>query len=238
MKANVSSSLWPATRIPLHHGTSSVLGGLNSLRPRRNGRHFADDIFKCIFLNENVWIPMKISLKFVPNGTINNIPALVRIMAWRRPGDKPLSEPMMVRLPTHICATRPQWVNIRNFTWKSYHNIYPQHYNDVIMDAIMSQITNLTIVDSTVYFGADQRKHQSSASLAFVRGIHRSSVNCLHKGPVTRKMFPLDDVILNAQPMANLITVQIIATLFFTIHRATLLHHNHVDVIYFIDRSR
>ena len=70
----------------------------NPLRPRQNGRHFADDIFNSIFINENVWIPIKISLKFVPNGLIkiNNIPALVQIMAWRRPGDKPLSEPMMV----------------------------------------------------------------------------------------------------------------------------------------------
>ena len=53
-------------------------------------------------------ISIKISLKFVPNGPINNIPALVQIMAWRRPGDKPLSEPMMVSLLTHICVTRPQ----------------------------------------------------------------------------------------------------------------------------------
>ena len=58
------------------------------------------------FLNENVWIPVTISLKFVPKGPINNIPALVQIMAWRRSGDKPLSEPMMVSLPTHICVTR------------------------------------------------------------------------------------------------------------------------------------
>ena len=82
----------------------------NTLRPRQNGRHFADDIFKCIFLNENNWIPVKISLKFVPKGPINNTPALVEIMAWRRPGDKPLSEPIMVNLPTHICVTWPQWV--------------------------------------------------------------------------------------------------------------------------------
>ena len=81
---------------------------LNTLRPWQHGRHFADDIFKCIFLNENVWIPIKISLKFVSKGPIHNIPALVQIMAWRRPGDKPLSEPMMVTLPTHICVTRPQ----------------------------------------------------------------------------------------------------------------------------------
>ena len=88
----------------------------NTLRPRQNGRHFADDIFKYIFLNENVWIPIKISLKFVPKGRINNIPALVLIIAWRRPGDKPLSETMMVSLPTHICVTRPQWVKNTNFT--------------------------------------------------------------------------------------------------------------------------
>ena len=83
---------------------------LPTLRPRQNGRHFADDIFKWIFLNENVWTSIKISLKFVPRGPISNIPALVQIMAWRRSGDKPLSEPMMVRLLTHICVTRPQWV--------------------------------------------------------------------------------------------------------------------------------
>ena len=83
---------------------------LNTLRPRQNGRHFADDTFKSIFMNENVWISINISLKFVPRGAINNIPTLVQVMAWRRPGDKPLSEPMMVRLPTHICVTRPQWV--------------------------------------------------------------------------------------------------------------------------------
>ena len=77
---------------------------VNTLRPRENGRHFADDIFKCIFLNENVWIPIRNSVKFVPKGPINNIPALVQIMAWRRPGDKPLSEPMVVSLTTHICV--------------------------------------------------------------------------------------------------------------------------------------
>ena len=69
----------------------------NSFRPRQNGGRFADDVFKCIFLNENVWIPIKISLMFVPKGQINNVTALVQIMAWRRTGDKPLSELMMTR---------------------------------------------------------------------------------------------------------------------------------------------
>ena len=70
------------------------------------------------------------------------------------------------------------------------------HYNDVIMNRMASQITSLTIVYSPVYSGADQRKHQSSASLAFVRGIYRWAVNFPHKRPVTRKMFPFDDVIM------------------------------------------
>ena len=70
------------------------------------------------------------------------------------------------------------------------------HYDDVIMGAIASLITSLTIVYSTVYSEADQRKHQSSASLAVVWGIHRGPVNSPHKWPVTRKMFPFDDVIM------------------------------------------
>ena len=64
------------------------------------------------------------------------------------------------------------------------------------MTTMASQITSLTVVYSNVYSDADQRKHQSSASLAFVRGIHRGPVNSPHKGPVTRKMFPIDDVIM------------------------------------------
>ena len=93
----------------------SDLPCFNTLRPRQDGRHFADDVLKCIFMNENVWISLKIPLKFVPRGPINNIPALVQIMAWRRPGDRPLSEPMLVFVPTHICVTRPQWVNPLGF---------------------------------------------------------------------------------------------------------------------------
>ena len=83
---------------------------VNTLRPRQNERRFAGDTFKHIFLNENVRISIKIALKFVPKGPINNNPSLVQIMAWRRSGDQPLSKPMMVSLLTHICVTRPQWV--------------------------------------------------------------------------------------------------------------------------------
>ena len=74
----------------------------------------------------------------------------------------------------------------------------------VIMSAMASQITSLTIVYIGVYLGADQRKHQSSASLAFVRGIHRWPVISPHKGPVTRKMFPFDDVIMDAKSLPRL----------------------------------
>ena len=91
------------------HWVSIVLL-LNTLRPRRNGQHFADDIFKHIFFNGNVWISINISLMLVPKDPINNIPALPQMMAWRCPGNKPLSDPMVVSLPTHICVTRPQWV--------------------------------------------------------------------------------------------------------------------------------
>ena len=88
---------------------------VNTLRPRQNGRYFADDMFKYIFLNENVWILIENSLKFVPKGSINNNPALCQIMAWRRPGDKPLFESMMVSSLTHICVTRPQWVKLEHY---------------------------------------------------------------------------------------------------------------------------
>ena len=196
-------------------------------------------------------------------------------MAWRRPGDKPLSEPMMVWLLTHIWVDRPQWVkqldkflkiqfqflilfavnviflyepdqilyryfeclvqecsksiakalgllqsctkpSILSALWimmvwcfsakASIFDYVPDivpmhfqlfmHYYEVIMGTKASQITSLAIVYSTVYSGADQRKHQSSASLAFVWGIHRGLVNSPHKWPVTRKMFPFDDVIM------------------------------------------
>ena len=84
---------------------------VNTLRPRQNGRYFPD-IFKCIFLNENISILSTISLKFVPEGPINNIPVLVQIMAWHQSGDKPLSVPSNDGL--YICVTQPQWVKAIN----------------------------------------------------------------------------------------------------------------------------
>ena len=102
-----------------------------------------DDIFKCIFLNESIWISFGISLNFVPKSPINNIPALVQIMAWRRPGDKPLSEPIMVRLPTHrfICVTRPQWVS-QHCWWCPF--IHPHLWMNTLRPKQMAAISQTT----------------------------------------------------------------------------------------------
>ena len=89
------------------------------------------------------------------------------------------------------------WLKYTNVHSKAtFENFVWEHYNDVIMGAIAFLITSLTIVYSTVYSDADQRKHQSSASLAFVWEIHRGPVNSPHKWPETRKMFLFDDVIM------------------------------------------
>ena len=100
----IQFSVWPVGYLYCLVGYSPF----NTLRPRQNCRHFPDDIFKWIFLSENVWISIKISLKFVPKFPINNISALVQIMAWRQSGDTPSSEPMIDSLLMHIWVTRPQ----------------------------------------------------------------------------------------------------------------------------------
>ena len=92
----------------------------------------------CIFLNENCCILINFSLKYVRKGPINNITALVQIMAWRRPGDKPLSEPIMVNLLTHISVTRPQWVKLRfRWSWGKKISIlfYPISFSTIIFIA-------------------------------------------------------------------------------------------------------
>ena len=93
--SNIKTMVWL-----IIHAIISV----NTLRPTQNGHHFTDNIFKWISLNENVSISIEISLQFVPQDPINNIPVLVQIMAWWRPGKKPSSEPMMVSLLTHTCV--------------------------------------------------------------------------------------------------------------------------------------
>ena len=93
----IAAILWPDP-----YTVITMSPNLVNMRPRQHGCHFADDISKSIFMIENVWILIKISLKFVPKGPVNNIPALVQIMFWRGPRDKPISEPMMFSLPMHI----------------------------------------------------------------------------------------------------------------------------------------
>ena len=120
-------------------------------------------------------------------GSMNYYP-LFRVRSWNNG----------MRCMSFYILNVSEWRNHRIFfytlpqleKWKSC------HYHDVIMGVIASQITSLTIVYSTVYSDAVQRKHQSSASLAFVWGIHREPVNSPHKWPATRKMFPFDDVIM------------------------------------------
>ena len=94
----------------------------------------------------------------------------------------------------HVIFVRVEH-NVRYVQFAIHISLQKQN-GDVIMGTITSQITSLTVVYSTVYSDIDQRKHQNSASLAFVQGIHRGPVNSPYKWPVTRKMFPFDDVIM------------------------------------------
>ena len=105
--------------------TIILMPHLNTLRPRQNGWHFTDNTFKCIFLHENIWVSINISLRFVPKGPINNIPALAQVMAWRRPGGKPLSEPMMVsdaymRHSSSMSQVTASHLKIRHQGWGEY----------------------------------------------------------------------------------------------------------------------
>ena len=192
----------------LWHRVTSHRPLFDKRKPKQNGRHFAEDIFKVniIFLYE-IFVFRK-SLNLFISTPIDYKPSLgasplVQITAshylnhwwvvcWHIYGslDHNVLKWSLIYVAwfTHSCQVTPgipgspiesQW-----------------HYTDVIMGTRASQITSLTIVYSTVYSDADQRWHQSSASLAFVRGIQRRPVNSPHKWPVTRKMFPFDNVIM------------------------------------------
>ena len=107
------------------------------------------------------------------------------------------------------------------------------HYNDAIMSEMASQITGVSIVCSTVCSGADQRKHQSSASLVFVRGIHRWAVNSPHKGPVTRKMFSFDDVIMACRSFWILVRNSPISQFHATLVPYPTIHHSEQECAHF-----
>ena len=120
------------------------------------------------------------------------------ILAFRSLYENTISLLFHEKIITYHCGGNASLRNhVRLFGLTVRYQITGTHYSDVIMSTISSLISSLTIVYSTVYSDADQRKHQSPASLAFVRGIHRRPVNSPHKWPVTRKMFPFDDVIMD-----------------------------------------
>ena len=111
--------------------------------------------------------------------------------------------PKSINIPIYYAKKKPpsgSWLLLPGKQWGQY--------TDVIIDVVAFQFTILKIVYSTVYLSAHQRKHQSSASLAFVRGIHRWPVNSPHKGPVTRKLFPFDDVIMEKNTSSDFIIVK------------------------------
>ena len=126
----------------------------------------------------------------------------VMITRWR---NVPISEcEIRVLMYSIICTYHKQYVGNWNnvvalYVFRRPYLINEVHYNGVIMGSMASQITRLTIVYSSVYSGADQRKHHSPASLPFVWGIHRWPVNSPLKGPITRKLFPFDDVIMKTK---------------------------------------
>ena len=136
----------------------------------QNSRRFPDDIFKWIFLNENVWISIEISLKFVPKGPINNVSASVQIMAWHQLSDKPLCEPIMVNLLTHLCITRSQWVkflNQVNITRASSHpddnqtrrsNTHLQCQDDVNITSI-NRLVDKPTTNNSEKLQQQQKKH-------------------------------------------------------------------------------
>ena len=185
----------------------SSLWYLNTLRLRQDGRPFKDDIFKSIFFNENIHILIKISLRFVPKAPINNIPALVETMAWSRPDDKPLSEPMMVSLLTHICVTRPQWVvieSVERCRFDSFQclqssyldNFFHLNQYDHIMPHLLKPCCVQYHVFIVVIFKCKNDETHDDVikwkhfprNWPFVQGIHRSPVNSPHKGQWRRAL--------------------------------------------------
>ena len=182
--------------------------------PRQDGGHFPDDVFKRIFFNKYILIAIKISLKFVPKGQINNITTLVRIMAWRRPSDKPLSEPMVVSLLTHICVTRPQWVKLYpvEFHWLSIilcNYIRPddiiqkgfwQHFDCTLQwrhnehDGIWNHRRPDCLLNHL--FRHRSKKTSKLRITGHYKGNSPVTSDFPHKGPVMRKIFPFDDVIM------------------------------------------
>ena len=125
---------------------------INTLRSRQNGRHFEEDIIKCIFMDENIWISIKISPNFAPKGQMDNISALVQIMAWCKPGDKPLSEPMMVSLLTYAS------IGLNGWNWELAYSILIKSLKIVLFCFMVVRrvlntlsITNLMLYQTKIF---------------------------------------------------------------------------------------
>ena len=160
---------------------------INTLRPGQDGRHFADDIFTRIFINENCCIFIKFSLKYVRKDPNDNNPALVQIMAWRRSGDKLLSEPMMVSLPTHICVTRPQWVKKAKLTTVDW---FPM----IISLSCYSHFNNQQLLINVLFVKAINNRPCLSYAV-----IDLSTFSSLYDDPTTWQSLCTSDPILTQQ---------------------------------------
>ena len=139
------------------HSSRTSNRWLNAFRPRQNGRHFTDAIFKCILL-------------YFPKGPINNIAALVQIMAWHRPGDEPLSEPMIVGLPTHMCVTRPRWAHAKS-------PIYQQRFHISFHQSIKMLWEGKNIVE---VLRNDAIYGTNTTSIQFYEMLHHIEHACLN----------------------------------------------------------
>ena len=151
-------------------------------------------IIICTCLNKNLRIPIKISLKIVPKVPINNIQVLVQIVAWCPPGDKPSSEPLMVRLSTHICVIRHQWVN--SFQWK--HVVYLLIFFRVTSLELDSRVIATNAREITE--GHARWRHQMgtfSALLALCEGNSPITGEFPSQRPVTRSFYAFFDPRLN-----------------------------------------
>ena len=175
------------------HWQKQASGALLTHWPLGDGHNFKSVI------SEHLWLPkfMSSSCEIAPMGTPQNAfddkSTMVQMMAaCRKATISYLSECWPRPVSPFGIAGPPCLL----FTPRKALHYALVHYDDVIMTMLASQITSPTVVYSIVYSGVNQRKYQSSASLAFVREIDRGPVNFPHKWPVTRKMFPFDDVIM------------------------------------------
>ena len=161
---------------------NTVVLFFNTLSPSQNGHHFPDDLFKCIFLIEKIGISIKILLKLVPKCPINNMPTLVQIMAWHQSDNKPLSEPMMVSLLTHVCVTQPQWVK-KKMSYNGSKSMNGEGYINLISQwkiyQLKIQLNHMYRFSTLLCFGENNKnslpKYHMVTSMALAQSYHKIS---------------------------------------------------------------